>query len=269
MIPILSDLDQSLKILQADLNYLRECSAESEDFISWSKDCLSFQEALHAADDLKTQTSALTSLFQDLGTLVLCSLDDRIKQILNETKDRQRSSSILYEWDELEQELIDDESISAEDVEQHKSAILSFMSHLLQEKEAADRANPAISNSGDTLEASSYSKSPVQPSPFARKGEGSTSEVAHSTSSLSGSLPELSWKAVGSPIKPKRISVLFVDWDNTGTPLFCNRHGLMAMVIVWTNENMMLMALSSAIANDSMLSRTSHGRPPTAHTPLF
>jgi hypothetical protein len=218
MIPILSQLDDSLKTLQAVVAKLQEAVSEDEDSGSWNCSCSLFEEAQSASEYMTKRSMELSSLFKDLGTLVLCNLDDRITQILSETKDRQRSNSILHDWDELEVELIDDESISAEDVQHHKGAITSFMKHLVEEKEAAERIHLAFSNSG-TLEASSHSKSPVSPvspSPIARKSEGSTSELGQSVSSLSGSLPELNWKGVGPSVRPKRISVLFVDWDNTG-----------------------------------------------------
>lgn len=219
MIPILLQLDESLKVLQAVVAKLQEPATEDEESGSWNSSCLSFEEAQSASEYMAKRSTELSSLFKGLGTLVLCNLDDRITQILNETKDRQRSSSILHDWDELQVELIDDELISAEDVQHHKGAIMSFMKQLVEEKEAAERIYLTFSNS-DTLEASSHSKlnvSPVQPGPIDRRSEGPASELGESVSSHSGFLPESGWKDVRPSVRPKRISVLFVDWDNTGT----------------------------------------------------
>src|SRR6266498_3144511 len=127
MIPILSQLDESLKTLQAVATKFQETGSEDGDSGSWNSGCPSFEEAQSACAYLKKRCMELGTLFKDLGTLVLCNFDDRIQQILSETKDRQRSSSILHDWDELEVELIDDELISAEDVQHHKGAITSFM----------------------------------------------------------------------------------------------------------------------------------------------
>jgi hypothetical protein len=219
MIPILSQLDEYLKLLQAKVAKFQEPATEDEESGSWNSSCPSFEDAQSTSEFMTKRSTELSSLFKDLGTLVLCNLDDRITQILNETKDRQRCSSILHDWDELEVELIDDELISAKDVQQHKGAIMSFMKRLVEEKEAVERIYLTFSNS-DTLEASSHSKShvsPVQPSPIAQKSEGPASELGQSVSSHLGSLPESSWKDVRPSVRPKRISVLFVDWDNTGT----------------------------------------------------
>jgi hypothetical protein len=219
MIPILSQLDEYLKLLQAVVAKFQEPTTEDEESSSWNSCCPSFEDAQSTAEYMTKHSSELSLLFKDLGTLVLCNLDDRITQILNETKDRQRSSSILHDWDELEVELIDNELISTKDVQQHKGAIMSYMERLAEEKEAAERIYLTFSNS-DTLEASSHSKShisPVQPSAIAQKSEGPASQLGQSVSSNLESLPESSWKGVRPSVRPKRISVLFVDWDNTGT----------------------------------------------------
>jgi hypothetical protein len=218
MIPILSQLDDSLKTLQTLVVKLQGPVSEDEEVVGfWNSSCPSFEEAQKASESMTKRSIELSSLFKGLGTLVLCNLDDRIKQILNEIKDRQRSDSIFNDWDELEAELVD-ELLSAEDVERHKGAIMAFTKHLVEEKESAERVALTFSNS-DTLEASSHSKSLASPIPLApvgRKSECSTSELGQNASSLSGSLDDLNWNNIGPSIRPKRISVLFVDWDNTG-----------------------------------------------------
>jgi hypothetical protein len=218
MIPILSQLDESLKTLQAAVEKFQEPITEDDHSGSWDSSSHSFEEAQIASGCTTKRSMELSSLFQGLGTLVLCNLDDRITQILKETKDRQRSISILHDWDELEMELIDNELISAEDVQHHKGAIISFMKQLVEDKEDAERIYHTISNS-DTLELSSHSKSNILPEragPITRNSEGPASESGQSVSSLTGSLVESSWNGVGLSVRPKRISVLFVDWDNTG-----------------------------------------------------
>lgn len=219
MIPILSQLDEHLKLLQVVVAEFQEPTTEDDESGPWNSNCPSFEDAQSASESMTKHSKELSSLFKDLGTLVLCNLDDRITQILNETKDRQRSSSILHDWDELEAELIDDELISARDTQQHKGAIVSFMKRLVEEKEAAERMYMTFSNS-DTLEESSHSKShasPVQSSPVTKNSEALASDLGQSVSSHLESLPESGWRGVRPSVRPKRISVLFVDWDNTGS----------------------------------------------------
>lgn len=218
MISVLSQLDDSLKTLRALVVELQGPASEDEAHLGfWNSSCSSFEMAQKASENMTKHSVELTSLFKGLGTLVLCNLDDRIKQILNEIKDRQRSDSIFDDWDELETSLVD-ELLSVEDVRRHKGAITAFVKHIMEEKESVERINPDFSNS-DTLEASSNSKSPVsaaQPAPISRKSEASTPELEKNASTLAEPAGDLNWKDIGLSVKQKRISVLFVDWDNTG-----------------------------------------------------
>jgi hypothetical protein len=207
-------LNDSLKQIQELVDKFK--SRTTEDEIEWVVDESTMQTVQNATKDLAKQTSDLDLLFRDLGTLILASLEDRLKSILQETKDGRRQHTILHSWDELEVELADGHDVRIDDVRNHRSCILSWVKLVTEEQESSRRDSLAFSDTfQDSINSPLHSTS--SPKVAFQKSEGSVSEIGHSRSSFTGSLPsEVAWTGHGLTDKPKRASVLFVDWNNEG-----------------------------------------------------
>jgi hypothetical protein len=110
---VLARIDGTFKELQQlsdDLNVV----AEDDFTASWKSDMPQFERVGPLCETLSGDTSDLSTLFRELGTLTLCNIDDRLKFILNQAQDKERSSSVLYSWDELEVELADGQDVRIE-----------------------------------------------------------------------------------------------------------------------------------------------------------
>jgi hypothetical protein len=212
----LPPLNDSLKELQELVDKFK--TRISDDEIEWAKNESEMRNVQRVNTNLKQEISDLDQEFRDLGTLVLATLEDRLKRILQDTIDGKHEHSILHSWDELEVLLADGSEIRIDDVRAHREAVTSFVQVSIEEHESSRRDSLAFSNS-ETLQESLNSRiqSVSSPKLTLQKSEGSVSELGRSRSSFTGSLPsETPWTGDGLPNKPKRASVLFVDWNNEG-----------------------------------------------------
>ena len=220
MLPVLEKLNEIFKKLQECAAALRRPSLDDEAGFEWTSDTAKLVGVDALSDDLEIATQELDLLFSDLGTMVLCNLEDRIKIIISETEEKQRSASILSSWDELETELVDNQEIFEEDVKNHEEAIKTFFQLLLDERKAenGDFYNHSRNGSQDTRALSSIGMMP----PVATTSgndvlDHSNDSPQKSRSSLTESEGLVAARRT-KPLntRPKRASVLFVDLNNTG-----------------------------------------------------
>jgi len=208
---VLSPLNESLSQIRELGDKLR--SPTHDDEAEWTVATPETSTIHPITEKLTQQTLDLDNLFRDMGTLVLANLEDRLKNILQETKERKRSHSLLHSWDELELELADGHDVRVDDVRSHRASIESFIKFSIEEHESSRRGSVTFSNC-ETLQESLNSRIPSAASP---RADGSISELGHSRSSLTGSVPsDTPWTGEGLSNKPKRASVLFVDYNNEG-----------------------------------------------------
>jgi hypothetical protein len=211
---ILFQVDEPLKKLQSLAEEPQSRATEDGGIIIWTVNTLEMDKILPLSEELEKYTSELDALFRDLGTLALAYLDDRIKMIVREANGEQRDTSILHSWDKLEHELVDDDIVHVEDVRGHRDAIVSLLNILIENQESAFAKS-------ETQGGSVKSRINSISSPFEKlnlaKSQGTASKSGHSKSSSSGSQPgETPWNEGGLSNKPKRASILFVDWNNIG-----------------------------------------------------
>jgi hypothetical protein len=220
MLPVLENLNETFKNLQDLAATLRRPSPDDEAGFEWTSDSAKLGFVDELGQDVEIATRQLDTLFSDLGTMVLCNLEDRIKIIVNETEEKQRSASILSSWDELVAELVDNQEILEEDVKNHEPAIKTFLHLLLDERKAenGDFYNRYRTGSISACTVSSIGMMP--PAPISSGNHGLVDPNASpqkSRSSLTESDSLVAARQTKPLVKrPKRASVLFVDLNNTG-----------------------------------------------------
>ena len=215
MLPTLEKMTQILKSLQKQEGLIKTLVQGSETGFEWAAEGELMSEIDQLRHNLELSSLELKSVFGDIDTMLLCDLEDHIRLIVNETKEKQRSTSVLSSWDELQAELVDVQDISEDDVRAHKKAILSFLGLEAEEWFTTDSGgslhlrNGSIGNASTIMMTSDISHADEQPSDI---GDGllgkSRSSITESESILVSDGPKP---------RPKRISVLFVDLNNTGT----------------------------------------------------
>jgi len=225
MLPVLERLNEIFKNLQDFAATLRHPSPDDEAGFEWTSDSAKLKCVDELGHDLETATRELDVLFSDLGTMVLCNLEDRIKIIVNETEEKQRSASILSSWDELETELVDNQEILEEDVKDHEQAIKTFLQLLLGERKAENGDFYNRYRTGSLGACTSSSIGMIPPIPTSSVNhvlDYSDDSPQKSRSSLTES-DSLVAARQNKPLntRPKRASVLFVDLNNTGKLSSC------------------------------------------------
>lgn len=220
MLPVLEKLNDIFKNLQDCAATLRRPSSDVDVGFEWICDSTRMECVDELGRDVEIATRELDILFSDLGTMVLCNLDDRIRIIVNETEEKQRSASILSSWDELETELVDNQEILEEDVRTHEQAIKTFLKLLLDERKAEDGDFCHHYRTGSLGACTSASTGMMPPLPILGANhvlDHSNASPQNSRSSLTESDSVLAARQI-KPLKtrPKRASILFVDLNNTG-----------------------------------------------------
>ena len=210
MLPILERMTDILKGLQK-LEGLIKTEFE------WALEGEQMSQVDQFRHNLELSSLELKSLFSDIDTMLLCNLEDHIRLIINETKEKQRSTSVLSSWDELEAELVDVQDISEDDVRDHQKAILSFLRLEAEEWFTIDGdgslhiRSGSVGNGSTVVLTSDLSPADEQPSDIGNallgKSRSSITESDSITTSRMADAPKP---------RPKRISVLFVDLNNTG-----------------------------------------------------
>jgi hypothetical protein len=220
MLPVLESLNEAFKNLQDLAATLRRPSPDDEAGFEWTSDSAKLGVVDELGHDVEIATRELDTLFSDLGTMALCNLEDRIKIIVNETEEKQRSASILSSWDELETELVDNQEILEEDVKTHEPAIKTFLQLFLDERKAenGDFYNRYRTSSVSACTVSSIGIIP--PAPIS-SGNHVLDDANASPQKKRSSLTESDSLVAARQMKPlvtrpKRASVLFVDLNNTG-----------------------------------------------------
>jgi hypothetical protein len=220
MLPVLQNLNETFKNLQDLAATLRRPSPDDEAGFEWTSDSAKLGVVDELGHDVEIATRELDTLFSDLGTMALCNLEDRIKIIVNETEEKQRSASILSSWDELQTELVDNQEILEEDVKTHEPAIKTFLQLLLDERKAenGDFYNRCRTSSVSACTVSSIGMMPAAP---ISSGNHVLDDPNASPQKSRSSLTESDTLVAARQMKPlvtrpKRASVLFVDLNNTG-----------------------------------------------------
>ena len=220
MLPVLTQLDrimQELRDLEPDL---KAPTPDEPEVMEWRQLPKHSQKLEGLCWELEEGDHELNAVFQDLGTMVLCNLEDRIKNLMAEIREKQRSTSVLSNWEELEIALVDDQEITTDDVQRHQNAVRSFVKVLLTvELENGDIDLPRHIRNGSIGGSASVSAFPLSPD----RGQAHTTTVGSSAQGKTGSsVTESDKTPIDRPfgmlgLKPKRLSVLFVDLNNTST----------------------------------------------------
>jgi hypothetical protein len=221
MVPKLDKMKDILESLQKLEGVTRTVVGDSETEFEWALEGKAMSEVEHFREELELSSRELKRLFADIDTMLLCNLEDHIRIIINETREKQRSTSVLSSWDELEAELADEQDISEDDVRTHQKAILSFLRLEVEEWFISDNDGSLHTRSGSIGNVSSIMAiSELSPADEQQPDPG-TSLLGKSRSSVTESDSFLSLRMADAPKpRPKRISVLFVDLNNTGTSYF-------------------------------------------------
>lgn len=221
MLPILEKMTNVLKGLQKLEGVIKTSVENSETEFAWTLDGEPMNQVDHFRQALELSSMELKNLFDDVDTMLLCNLEDHIRIIINETKEKQRSTSVLSSWEELEAELVDVQDISEDDVRSHQKAILSFLRLEAEEWFTTDSDGCLHSRSGSIGNAST-----VMPTSELSPGDEQRPDIgnallgkSHSSITESDSVPSSRMADAPKP-RPKRISVLFVDLNNTGMQRF-------------------------------------------------
>jgi hypothetical protein len=221
MLPKLEKMTDVLKGLQKLESVIKTFVGNSETEFEWAVEGEQMSQVECSRQELELSSRELKSLFGDIDTMLLCNLEDHIRIIINETKEKQRSTSVLSSWDELEAELVEEQDISEDDVRTHQKAILSFLRLEAEEWFTTDNdgclhiRSASVGNVSTIMPTSEHS-----PGDEPRPDPGNTL-LGKSRSSVTESDSIPSSRMVDAPKpRPKRTSVLFVDLNNTGVPCF-------------------------------------------------
>lgn len=221
MLPKLNKMKDILESLQKLEGVIKTLVGDSETEFEWALEGEAMSQVEHFREELELSSRELKRLFADIDTMLLCNLEDHIRIIINETREKQRSTSVLSSWDELEVELADEQDISEDDVRTHQQAILSFLRLEVEEWFISDNDGSLHTRSGSIGNVSSIMPtSELSPGDEQQPDPGtSLLGKSHSSVTESDSIP-LSRIADTPKPRPKRISVLFVDLNNTGMSYF-------------------------------------------------
>jgi hypothetical protein len=217
MLPTL-EMTGVLKHLQKFEGVIKTLVEDNETGFDWALEGEPLSQVDRFRQELELCSRELKSLFGDIDTMLLCNLEDHIRIIINETKEKQRSASVLSSWDELEAELVDVQDISEDDVRTHQKAILSFQRLEAEEWFTTDSDGCLHIRSGSIGNASTIMPtSELSPADEQRPDLGNALPgKSRSSITESDSIPSSRMVDTPKP-RPKRISVLFVDLNNTGT----------------------------------------------------
>lgn len=221
MLPKLDKMKDILKGLQKLEGVVKKLVGDSETEFEWAFEGEVMSRVEHFREELELSSRELKRLFGNIDTMLLCNLEDHIRIIINETKEKQRSTSVLSSWDELEAELADEQDISEDDVRTHQKAILSFLRLEVEEWFISDNDGSLHTRSGSVGNVSSIMPtSELSPADEQHPDLGNTL-LGKSRSSVTESDSIPSSRLADAPkLRPKRTSVLFVDLNNTGMLYF-------------------------------------------------
>ena len=222
MLPTLEKMTHILKSLQKQEGLVKTLVQGSETEFEWAIEGELMSEIDLLRHNLELSSLELRSVFGDIDTMLLCDLEDHIRLIVSETKEKQRSTSVLSSWDELQAELVDVQDISENDVRAHKKAILSFLGLEAEEWCTIDSGGSLHLRSGSIGNASTMMTSDIS-HPDEQPSDIGDALLGKSRSSITESDSVL--VSDGPKPRPKRISVLFVDLNNTGTLAFALAFG--------------------------------------------
>ena len=217
MVPTLNSMARSLKSIEKLEPVLRVPMDDNESCFEWLLESEHLGEIEKHCQDLSFSSKDLKSAFDNVDIMLLCNLEDHIRIIVHETKEKQRSDTVLTAWDELEGELVDKHEFSKEDVSKHQTAILSFLRLILDDRSTTDGSSyqdtrsGSIGNSSMIILDSDISLAGNQQPEF----EAITKENYRSRVGDSDNL--FLSQPTDAPKRPIRTSVLFVDRNNTGT----------------------------------------------------
>jgi len=217
MLPTLNTMTDILKGLQKLEGLIKTGVKDSVIEFEWALEGEQINQVDKLRRGLELSSLDLKSLFSNIDTMLLCNLEDNIRIIINETKEKQRSTSVLSSWDELETELVDIQDISEDDVRDHQKAILSFLRLEAEESFTIDvdgnmrLRSGSVGNASTLMLASDLSVAEEQPPDIGNVQP----RKSHSSITESDSIPLSRVADVPKP-RPKRVSVLFVDLNNTG-----------------------------------------------------
>lgn len=225
MLPKLERMTEILKGLQKLESVVKTLVEDSEIEFEWAVEGEYLSQVENSRQELELSSRELRSHFGDIDTMLLCNLEDHIRIIINETKEKQRSTSVLSSWDELEAELVEEQDISEDDVRTHQKAILSFLRLEAEEWFTTDNdgclhiRSASIGNVSTIVPTSEHSPGDA-PGDEPRPDLGNAL-LGKSRSSVTESDSIPSSRMIDAPKpRPKRISVLFVDLNNTGMLCF-------------------------------------------------
>jgi hypothetical protein len=213
MLPILEKMTDFLKGLQKLEGLIKTLVEGNKMEFEWAIEGEQMSAVDQFCHKLELSSLELKTLFADIDTMLLCNLEDHIRLIINETKDKARSTSVLSSWDELEVELVNVQDVSEDDVRTHQKAILSFLRVEAEEWFIVDGDGSLHVRSGSVGNASTV----VLTSELSPADEQLTdigNALLHSSITESDSIPVARMADAPKP-RPKRISVLFVDLNNT------------------------------------------------------
>ena len=235
MLPVAQSISAALTTMRKRLDELRHESGVEADSLQWPPSDTDFSKVETLCHELDALCERLESVFLDLGSsIVLANIEDRIKIIVTESLNRERSTSILYSWKDLSVVLMDTEELSETDISPHEAAINSLIGFLIEGQECLenDQMNRSLRNGSigqaPSLSILSGDGESLHDQPGIklneRRGSKASSSLTPSEPVQNNNGPEVHGDQPERPVNPDRLSGLFVDLNNTVRGPLCQAY---------------------------------------------